>query len=105
MIDLNSFLDELRLIKEAEEEPKSLDVKKLFKQLALNAAAYGVGAGAGAGLGYLGAEKLLPKRFSKVPAVKWGVTGIAGALTGLGALATWEALRLARKEENKRAAE
>jgi hypothetical protein len=37
-------------------------------------------------------------------AKRWGISGTAGALTGLSALAAWEAMRLARKREDERAA-
>jgi hypothetical protein len=110
-ISFRAFADELVLIKRAEveaseEEKPKLDNKELFKQLAVNSLVYGTGLGLGTGLGYVGAEKLLPKAFPKMPGwQRWGVSGLAGALTALGGLGAWEAYRLARKREDDLAAE
>ena len=84
-----------------EEEDKGPDKRKMFKQLAINAAAYGIPFGVGAGTAYLTAEKLLPRVLDSSSRMKrWGIGGLAGAVTGIGSLATWEAMRQSRKKED-----
>jgi len=109
----SAFTDELVRIKRAQleqpekdEEDQGPDKKELFKQLAVNAAGYAVPFGIGTGTAWLTAEKFLPKKFPGMTSApkRWGIGGLAGALTGLGTLATWEAMRQARKREDDAAA-
>lgn len=102
----NAFINELMFIKSAkleleDDEDEGPDKKELFKQLAINALGYAVPFGIGTGTAYVTAEKFLPKAFNITStAKKWGVGGMAGAIAGLGTLATWEAMRRARKRED-----
>ena len=100
-----AFTEELFLIKSAEEtapgEPE-LDKGKLFKQMILNSLQYGAGFGLGSGVGWLTAEKLLPKTFEHLPGGARAAIGAgAGVLSGVSAIAAGEAMRRARQRENE----
>jgi hypothetical protein len=81
-----------------EVQQEKVDEAKLLARALLNWGGYGVGFGLGTGLGYLTAEKFMPKTFSPGARTFGGVA--TGVLGGLGALATWEAIRKAHESEN-----
>jgi len=104
MPSIKAFAEELMFLKmsealepEDQKEPE-LDKAKLWARALLNWGGYGAGFGLGTGLGYVTAEKLLPKTLS--PSTR-SFAGVAtGVLSGLGALAAWEAARRAHQSEN-----
>jgi hypothetical protein len=100
-----AFTEELFLIKSSEEAAPAgqrLDRLKLFKQMLLNSLQYGAGFGLGSGVGWLTAEKLLPKTFANLSGgARTAIGAGAGVLAGLGTMAAGEAMRHARQKENE----
>lgn len=103
---LSAFVDELTLIKLAEGEEKEKyksEVKPMLKSRFLKSAPkYALGAGLGYGTGWLLGEKTRPWMLKNM--TPFGRKAALGAITGLGvigAVAAWDAMRTAAKEEEK----
>ena len=109
-----SFAHEIVLIKQAaiddqlapgqqeggQQVARRPDNAAMFRRMLLNAAVWGGGLGLGMGIGYVGAEKLLPKAFPALtPNQRLLIEGTITGLTGLGGLTAAAALKRMHKSE------
>ena len=86
-IKLAAIDDQLAPDQQEGGQTKRPDNVAMFKRMLLNSAIYGGGLGLGMGLGYVGAEKLLPKAFPALtPKQRMMIEGAISGLTGLGIL-------------------
>ena len=104
MISMDSMVDELLLIKVAEEEarqPWRLPRGEEWKQVGKNLLAYGAGMGVGGSIGYALRKKVLPRVLPQMgDKALAGLSFGGGALMGLGTAAAMR--RAARLTEEKR---
>lgn len=104
MISMDSMVDELLLIKVAEErarQPWRFPRGEEWKQVGKNLLAYGAGMGVGGGLGYALRKKVLPKFLPQMSNKALGALSFGGgALTSLAAAAALR--RAAQLTEKKR---
>ena len=98
----HAFIDELALIKHAEEEKEKF--KSQFMPMAKSRlgsmARFGLGAGLGAGGGMLAGEALRKVWKTSTPGQRRVAGGAIGGMGVLGAMALWDAMRTAEKRED-----
>jgi len=98
-----SFLDELALIKLAEEGEEEKPFKSKFVPMAKSRLGsmvrFGLGGGLGAGMGTLAGEGLRHVWKSSTPAQRRIAGGAIGGMGVLTAMALWDAMRTAEKRE------
>ena len=102
---LHACVDELALIKLAKDEEQKFksEVPTLFKSRFMKSAPkYALGAGLGYGTGWLIGEKTRPWMLKNMtPTGRKAALGAISGLSAVGALALWDAMRTATKEDEK----